>query len=812
MFRNNLKVALRSLWRKKTFAILNILGLSVGMSSALLVFLIIRNEKSYDTWHHNIDRIYRVSTEMHYQDGKVDYYGSVPILMPDAFRQDFTQFEQAAATWQLDATQFSIANGKKLFKEPDGMYYVEPALFTIFDYPWIEGSPASALTDPGTVAISKTIAEKWFGNWRDAMGKTVLMGDSKTPLLVTGILQDPPTNTDLPLRIAISYATYRSLNARAFANPSFWGSNSSSSELFVLLHPGQDPAPIRAQLNAFSQRHYAASESKRSAHAITTLMPVKGQHFDEQYSRYGDPNLTVKELWALTLIGLFLVLVACINFVNLSTAQSVNRAKEIGVRKVLGRNRTQLLIQFFQETALLSFLALILACIFTELALPEIGSLMGRDLALHLFKIPTAILFLLGTAVCVTFLAGFYPGLVLSGFDPPDAIKNKVKRASGGVSLRRGLVILQFVIAQLLIIATLVIIKQMAFFRNRPMGFNREAISMLDLPVDSTSQQRYMYFKDQISRIPGVLSTTLADEPPSSDNAWNTTIYFNGKANPEDFSITIRHGDSDYQRTFHMDLAAGRMPYPSDTVREVLINETAARMLGIKTDQDIIGKTVRLGAVGGARWLPIAGVMKDFNDRPLNEQEGIKPLAMVYSLQWYTMLAVHMDPTQIPSVMSRLATAYATVFPQHIFDPTFFDHKILDFYKAEAAASKLFRLFALVAIFISCLGLYGLVSFMAVQKTKEVGIRKVLGASVTSIVLLFSREFTILILVAFAVATPLGYYFMSQWLNGFYYRTDIGWEIFGIAIALSILIAWATVGYRAVRAALANPVKALKHE
>jgi hypothetical protein len=814
MFRNHIKIALRSLWRKKTFAFLNILGLAVGMASALLIFLVIRHEMSYDTFHTKLNRIYRVGTGLYYKSGQVEHYGGATILVPDAFRQDFPGVEKVAPVQQVDEEQFAIpqhgAGTERRFKEKEGIFYTTPSLFDILDFPWLQGNPASALREPYTMALSRTIAQKWFGDWHSAVGKTVLMGDKRIPLLITGILKDPPANTDLSLRIVLSYATYKSLHAADFDSPGTWGSFSSASECFILLHRQEDITALRAQIGAFTHLHYGQTEKTGNARTEVELLAFKDQHFDETHDRYGEPGLSVRELWALGLIGVFLVLVACINFVNLSTAQSVNRSKEIGVRKVLGSNRRQLLAQFLQETALLTVIALLLACILTELALPYVGTLTSRDLSINLFLVPSALLFLMGTGICVTFLAGVYPGMVLSGFDPVDAIKSKLKTAAGGITLRRGLVVLQFVIAQLLIIGTLVVVKQMAFFRNRPMGFERKAIVMMDLPQDSLSIRKYAFLKHRVQQIPGVLSATLGDTPPSTENAWNTSIVFDTRSTPEDFSIMVRFADTDYFRTFQMDLTTGRLPYPADTVHEVLVNETAVRMLGIRSNEDILGKTAQLGKMGNG--LRIVGVLKDFNDKPLNNKIGIRPLIVSPAALHYDMLAVRLDPRQIESAMSALSTAYGDVFPEHVFEPTFFDNQLMDYYHTEATAAKLFRLFALLAIFISSLGLYGLVSFMAAQKTKEVGIRKVLGASVPSIVFLFSKEFTLLIGVAFVIASPLGYYLMHQWLNGFFYRTDIGWGVFAVAIILSIVIAWATVGYRALRAALADPVKALKYE
>jgi putative ABC transport system permease protein len=821
MFENDLKIALRNLWRRRSFSILNILGLAIGIGVSLLIFVVIRNERSFDTWHTRKDRIYRVGTDLAFHNGSQLHVEASSILLPDAIRKDFPQFEKVAAVSKINQAQFAIPPGsgedEKLFEEKEGVFYVEPAFFEIFDFPWVAGTPSKALKDLYTMAISRSIAQKWFGgDPLTAIGKTVLFTDKRIPLTITGILQDPPANTDIALQMALSYATYRALNAPDFADEGNWGSMSSASECFVLLSKGEDIHALETRLPAFSKRHYQKSDAGSSASTENIFLPLKDQHFDEVYGNYGKPAISLENLWALGLIGIFLIVVACINFINLCTAQSVNRSKEIGVRKVLGSNRPQLLRQFLQETGLITFIALILACILAELALPFLTRLVERQLSPGDLWSPVSLLFLLGIGLLVTFLAGFYPAMVLSGFDPISAIKNKVRLKAGkGLSLRRGLVVLQFVIAQLLIIGTLVVIKQMAYFQNRPMGFDRKAITFVDLPGTKEARQNYTYLKDKITRVPGVLSATLCDSPPSTNDAWNTDFNFDHRNNKEDFNITLRYADTDYLRTFNMHLAAGRLPYPSDTMRELLINETAVRMLGLKSDAEALGKTIQLsiqvaGEVSPA--LPVVGVIKDFNDKPLNRKDGISPIVMATSKDTYTTLAIRMDPREVDKIMPELQTAYSGLFAQHLFEATYFDDMVVSFYHVQDIVSKLFKVFAVLAIFISCLGLYGLVAFMAAQKTKEVGIRKVLGASVRSIVYLFSKEFTLLLILAFVVAAPLAYYFMSQWLNGFYYRTTIGWEVFAAAMVLSVLIAWATVGYRAVRAAVADPLKAIKYE
>ena len=809
-----LGTTIRTLWRQKEFSLLNILGLGVGIGSALLIFLIIRYELGIDMFHSKKDRIYRVVSMETYRDGTVGYDGCTPVPLAAAFRREFPQVERVAATWALYQQQFLLpsSNGEpqKKFRSGD-VFYAQSSLFDIFDFPWIAGNPRTALNDPYTLAIARSVAKDWFGHWKDAMGKTILVGDDHQPVRITGVLEDPPANTDLSLRVVLSYATFRIRMAGQLEDrPGNWDSFSSGSQCFFLLPKGQGIQSMEALLPGFVGRHNIAFAPGSDSRDSNFFQPLKEIHFDTRFSHYGDQGWTYQELWSLGLIGTILLVVACINFINLSTAQSFKRVKEIGVRKVLGSSKSQLLVRFLGETLFLVVLALALGSILAELAMPALKGILQRDISLPLQQPLSTLLFLAGTGLVVTFLAGFYPGMVLSGFDPVGAIKSKINtKTIGGISLRRILVVLQFTIAQILIIGTLVIVQQLNFLHTRPLGFDRTAIALIDLPYSKEMVGKDLYFKNEVLQTPGVQATSLCNIPPISVEENDGAFTFENEGHTAAFELLYRYADSGYLSTFHIGLAAGRFPAAADTARELLINETAAHLLGFKNPEDILGRFIRLSGSSGAR-LPIAGVIRDFNSTSLKEK--MSPLVVVPAASNFYTLAVRLDPARISETMSRVKKIYEQAFPDHIFNAPFLDDAIVGLYQDEAIQAKLFKIFAAMAIFISCLGLYGLISFMAAQKTKEVGIRKVLGASVQSIVYLFSREFTALIGLAFIIAAPVGYFFMEQWLKDFYYHTTIGWTVFATAIVLSILIAWATVGYRAIRAATANPVKALKYE
>jgi putative ABC transport system permease protein len=801
----HIAIAFRSLWRKRTFTLLNILGLAVGVGTCLVIFLLIRFEMSFDTFHSKGDRVYRVISKWTDANG-TGFSQGVPVVMSEAVRNDFPQFSEVASTRSVGGLLFTLpGNGAedKKFQENDGILFTEPALFDMLDFPWLAGDPATALKEPHTMAIEQSVAKNWFGDWTQAMGKTVVMNNT-TPYIITGIMQDHPDNTDVPIRIALSWAGFEEHDSKD------WHTVNSNQNCYVLLAPGQTIQGPISQIPAFGKRNFPYSPSQGSYRPSIEFQSLKRMHFDDRVSTYRYTGVTIgyTQIWALSLIGFFLLFVACINFINLATAQSVNRSKEIGVRKVLGSSRGGLMRQFLGETALITIVAILLGCIFSEIGMKfYINDLLGKPLTLNIVRYPIILAFLAVLGILITFLAGFYPGLVLSGFDPVAAIKNKISAKSvGGISLRRALVVIQFAIAQLLVIGTLVVIKQMNYFRTQPLGFDKNAIAMVDLPGDSLSKQKIAYFKQLVLSEPGVQNASLCSTGPSSGWINDAGFIFDNRPKPEDFDLSFRMTDSSYFSTFHIGLMAGRLPNPSDTMRELVLTENTVRKLGFKNPADIVGKSVRMSH----RYYPIVGVVHDFNSTSLQSERNT--VAFSTQKKLYGQLAVRLDPVHMIATMKRVKADWERTFPAFVYNQIYVEDDLAQYYSGEEETSELFRVFAGIALVVSCLGLYGLVSFMAVQRNKEVGIRKVLGASVSSIVYLFSREFTLLIGVAFMIAAPVGAYFMHKWLNGFFYRTTMGWEIFVLAIFGSLIVAWVSVGYKAIRAALANPIKSLKSE
>ena len=509
----------------------------------------------------------------------------------------------------------------------------------------------------------------------------------------------------------------------------------------------------------------------------------------------------------MSLIGLFLVVIACINFVNLATAQAVDRAKEVGVRKVLGSRKRQLVAQFLSESFIVSLAAVTIAFAIAFMVLPLLNQLLDTKIILH---IDTVILvFLTIVTGLVTLLSGLYPALVLSGFNPITTLKSRfTNRMAGGISLRRGLVILQFTLAQALIIGTLIVVSQMNYFKTAQMGFDKEAIVNIPIPNDSISRTKMTALKTELLQQPDIRSVSFSTFSISDNSHWGSDFTYDNSGKASGLSADLKWADADAFKTFGLQMAAGRPYRPSDTVREFVVNETMVKKLGIRNPDQVIGKKISFwdGELKGE----IVGVVKDFNGTSL-----VKPISAVVMSTWkdvYETMAVKLQPGDTKHTLSVIEKLWNTAYPESVYQYQFLDEKIADFYKQENQLSELYKIFAGIAIFISCLGLYGLVSFMATQRQKEIGIRKVLGASVANIIYLFSREFTLLVCISFLIAAPLAYYFMHSWLENFTFRISIGSGIFIITIVLSVSIAWMTVGYRAFRSAIANPVKSLRAE
>ncbi len=802
MFRNYWKTAFRQIIRHKSFSAINILGLAVGLAACLLLFMVVRYEMSYDRFLPGYERIYAIPTQDKSADD-VSYTSGIPEPALHALRLEFPQVTIGSliSSYGSQVTVLKESEGtgsNEKYIESTGLFFADPEWFEVFPYTWVSGGPET-LKQPGQVALTKKLASKYFGDWKNAMGKRLLL-DNAMDLQVSGILEDVPANSDIPLALVASMETARS-HPEIFNYFDQKGTTTSNYRLFARLPAGTRVAAINEQLSAFSKKFYPVN---RGSQRSNFLVPLTELHFDTRLDALGDHIISRSTLKTLSLVGIFILIMACINFINLSTSQAINRSKEIGVRKVLGGSRKDLFWQMMGETALIVLFSLLLAFGLAYLCQPLIKHITLITEPLELISSET-LLMAAGLWVVVTFVSGFYPSLVLSGFKPMLALKNKLSSAQvGGISLRRGLVISQFAISQVLIIGTIVAVTQMDFVRKADLGFNKEAVLVLSTNSDSSVYARQEAVKQEWLKIPEVQSVSFGSDVPSSDNNWSTNFAFDHRED-EKYHVFLKFGDEDYFQTFGLELIAGKGYRPSDTAREVVINETLMKKLGHQDPNAVVGKEIRTGR---GPWLPIVGVVRDFKTNSLREET--KPILISTLRNFYYSSSLKLKSDNLAATREKIEDIWNRYNPNHAAIVNFLDESIENFYRQENQLSLLYKVFAVIALFISCLGLYGLVSFMAVQRRREVGIRKVLGASVSHILFLFSKEFTILVLLAFVIAAPLAWYMMSEWLSNFAYRIEMGIGIFALAIFASVIVAWITVGYKSFRAATSSPVRSIR--
>ncbi len=812
MFKNYFKTAFRSLIRNRNYTIINIAGLSVGIAVCMMIFIIIQFQTSFDNFHSKKDRIYRVLTEYHHAEA-ANIGKDVPFPMPGGLKTTFPQIEQVAPVWASHNDKLLIPdyNGTtiKTFKEDRGVFFTEPAFFKIFDYPLLAGSYES-LKDPDNVLLTKEIAEKYFGDWKTALGKTInleaggsVFSHATDVLKVSGILATIPANTDFQLKLVVAFGT--GITEDMSKNTDWEDRTNSDFGCYILLPPNISVDNFNEQFRAYS-RKMGSPDNKDS----NILQPLNAVHYDTQTGNYSNKTISRELLNVLWLIAAFILLIACVNFINLSTAQAVNRAKEVGVRKVLGSNKSQLQIQFIIETFLIVISAVILASVITILALPYINQLLELSLSFNILNNTAIILFLLIITIVLTALACFYPSIVLSSFNPVNALKSKgTDNTAKGISLRRGLVVFQFIIAQVLIIGTLIIVKQMNYFIDQPLGFDKDAIINVPFRVDTVWFRKADYLKQQLLSVNGVQAVSFSSNTPVEDanDIWST-FKFDHAIKEADSKAITKFADNEYVPVYKLQLIAGRNLQPSEMTREFLVNESLMKSLGIKNPDEILNKEISIW--GDRIKCPVVGVLKDFNDRSF--RHGLAPLLITTNITMYSQAGIKLEAKNIPSTLQSVQTIWEQSLPNFVYEYKFLDDKIASFYKQESQLAQLYKIFSAIAIFLSCFGLYGLALFMAVQRIKEVGIRKVFGASAVNIVYLFSKEFIMLIAIAFAIATLIAWYFMHNWLQDYVFRINISWWFFAAGGFVAIIIALATISFQAIKAAVANPVNSLRSQ
>ncbi len=798
MLSNYLKSAIRNLFREKTSSILNLAGLTLGITCSIILILLISHHASFDRYHSKKDRIYRIVHQGE-DNGSISFHAGVPSPLRDAFANDFPEAEEVVFTsYRANALVRLPQTGKSdlKFMETGGVVFSETGYFRIFDHPILSGDAETPLDEPNKAVISTRLAEKYF-NTTDVVGRLIEYGDHT--FSISAVMGNPPDNSDFPFELVFSYPTIKTAN-----EAKGWNSVWSDEHCYFLLKEDQKIEDLQARMESFTRKY--RGESHKGEYII---LPMTSFHFDTRFETYTYQTIPRPMLYVLGAIAAILIFTACINFINLATADAIKRSKEVGVRKAMGSTRAQLILQFMGETTLVTFIAVMCSLALAQLALTFVNPFLELNLQLNLLTNPTLVLFLIGTLVFVSLFSGFYPALVVSSYSPALALKNKIgNRASGGFFMRGALVVFQFFVSQFFIIGTIVLIRQTDFFLEKDLGFAKEAIVLVPVPATSSDQTQNISlrkaFKDDVARMTGIEGVTLGSAAPFSGETNKTGFLL--QDDPVEYTTQYKQIDEDYLDVFKLELTAGRNVEPRDTITGIMANESFAKFCGYENPADLIGKIVTLYR----KDYPVIGVVRDFNTTSL--QNKIEPTLLFTNAYNYKMMAVKINTARANEVIETIKQKWESLYPEHLFEYSFLDENIRTFYDGQRRITNLLAMFTSIAIFIGCLGLFGLVSFMSNQKTKEIGVRKVMGASVEDILFTFSWSYMKFIVAGFVLAVPLGWLAMQQFLNEFAYRITLGPSIFIIAFAVTIAIALLTVGYKSFRAAAANPVRSLRYE
>lgn len=803
MIRNYLKITFRNLANQKFYTALNIVGLSIGIASCVLILLYVYNELSYDTFNEKGDRIYRVGLNGKIADQEIFTTNTCPPLAFTAVLE-FPEVENATRIFPYWGQQI-IRYGETAIVE-EKVYFADSTFFDIFSYKFLEGNPATALTEPNTVVLPEDMARKYFGD-EPAMGKTLLLGSEKVPTKVIGILEKLPANSHFQFSMLRSMITYE--NSRS----EHWLNNNLIT--YLLLHKDASIASLNEKLQALviervgpelqqflgvSMETYAQQGNKFGYF----LQPLLDIHLHSNLQDELEPNGDITYVYIFAAIAFFIILLACINFMNLATARSANRAKEVGIRKTLGSLRSSLMRQFLTESVILSLIATVLALAAALLLLRPFNNVAGKEISMELFTKPWFLLSLLGLMLVVGVIAGSYPAFYLSSFKPVEVLKGKLKAGMKSSGIRNVLVVFQFFISITLIICTLLVYEQLDYTRNKNLGFDKENVVVIE-GTWHMSEGEQNTFKQELLGQTQVVNASISNNVPPGVN--NTTIY-RKKGTEEDILISTYYVDYEHLSTMQMELMEGRnfsREFPTDTAA-VILNEAAVREFGFDNP---LNEMIQYFGNGRTQEFKVVGVIKDFNYETL--RNDIRPLALFLTKQGGNM-AVRIAPGNVASTLTDLENIWENYAPGEPFQYRFLDESYDALFRGEQRLGKVFSIFTGLAILVACLGLLGLAAFMAEQRTKEIGIRKVLGASVSSVMLLLSKDFTKLVIIAFVLSIPAAYFIMDKWLEGFAFRIAIGPGIFVLAGLSALFIAWLTVSWQSAKAASANPVHSLRSE
>jgi len=816
MIKHYLKVSFRNLWKYKSFSAINMAGLAIGMAACLLILQYVSFRLSYDQFHKKAGNIYRVVNDR-YQQGKLIQHGTITYSgVGRAMNDDFEEVIQN--TRVAPSGEAIITYNDKRLAEPD-LFFVDSNFLSIFDFPLVAGDKHTVLIRPNTVLLSEKLVDKIFdheGNdYGQFIGKAVKLWNDSIPYEIEGVLKNVPENSHLQFQMLISYRTLINAWKEAdhdFTQSDFWH--------YVQLKRGTDYKAINAKMGTYSQKHFNGNKVSGSDETFY-LQPLSKAHLysDFEYEIGRTSSATV--VWALLVIALFIITIAWVNYINLATARSVERAREVGIRKVVGCERRQLIFQFLAESALVNLISMALAIILVLLLQPAFNKLLNFQLSLSYLLTKglngySILIGLISIVVAGIFVSGLYPAFVLSSFRPIAVLKGKFSSSHKGIIFRKALVIGQFAVTIGLIIGSLVVMQQIRYMNKKQLGFSMDQVMVISAPslteFDSTFISRVNTFKEDLKQIAHVKAAATSWNVPGGDIGRSFNVRQADSATTNQFTVRHTSVDYDFLDVYGIKVIAGRNFKPTDhdpngrNVRAMLINRSAAKLLGFKTPEDAVGKTV----LRGSRKWDVVGVVEDYHQKSL--RHPLEPMIFMSFYSTNSQISVKLTPGDLPGTIAQIKKKYEAFFPGNLFEYNFLDETFNRQYENEQLFSKAFGIFAGLAIFVACLGLLGLTMFATIQRTKEIGVRKVLGASVANIVLLLSKSFLKLILLSALVAFPLAWWAMNTWLKDFAYRINIGWWVFILAGASALLIALGTISFQAIKAAIANPIKSLRTE
>ncbi|HEU5165193.1 MAG TPA: FtsX-like permease family protein [Chitinophagaceae bacterium] len=818
MIFKNIPFILRRFNRQKLTTSLHIVGLTLGITVCLLIGLFVKYELSFDAYESKADRTYRLNT-VWVDFGKKEFHYSTPFPLADQMRKDIPGLEYITKIHHPQQAIIQI-NPTKRFKQ-DHVMMTDPEFLDVFDVKVVKGNAYETLRKPYSAALTEETAKKFFGG-EDPIGKTFTYNDSFN-ITVGSVIKDFPRNTHLPASMLLSFSD----NEKYLMTSTTHYGSVSGGTTFIVLPKGIKPgAGLKAGLKSIYDRFLNNQKwMGKDSHVETEIQPLSDIHVNSKYAGGGEwvKAINTQWLWFFGAVGFAVLILACINFINLSTAQSLTRAKEVGVRKSIGAGRFQLIRQFLSEALLLVFFAAILSIVISKLALPYLKDLTGKQITFEIRKTPVIIASLLTGIFLTALLAGIYPAWIITRFQPASVLKSgSVNTNQGTPLLRKGLVITQFSISICLLIGLLLIGKQMNYMRHKNLGFDKDNIVTMEIPSSCSIAQKEL-FAAELKTIPGVKAWSFSTSPPSGgENAhWGTRMSLIGREDPNLKSVTTIMTDDKFCQLYGLHLKAGRFFTIADTSAvsrsipedlrfpKTVVNETLVKELGFASNEEALGKRFWTGLMG---WhAEITGIVSDFNIGPL--RIPIKPTLITQYLPFADRVGVKIQAgSDMPVVINQVNTSYKKIFPEGVFEYNFLDQQLDALYKSEMRLFSLFKIFSVLAMLISCLGLWGLITFAAQQRVKEIGIRKILGASVPNLVSMLAKDFIKLVCIAIVIAVPLAYWGIHKWLEDFAFRINIGWTAFLIGGTAAILIALITVSFQAIKAAIANPVKSLRTE